>query len=235
MSIMQTLMIGNVRIPINLTISSNTTNYNIYSALPENYTPGMSDVVLTIDAGKVVGSTTISTHALDTGDGWTSGDTLKIINYGYIVGKGGDGGVPVYGNSGAGQNGGPALRLQFATSIDNASGIIGGGGGGGGGGGYVPDDGGGGAGYLPGSGGGGFSGTLTTGGNARYFPYGGAGGGPGVAGGSNYYGGGGGGLGANGGEGYAVLGGTAGLAGHAVDGNSLATWLNTGTRYGTIA
>jgi hypothetical protein len=89
---------------------------------------------------------------------------IQIINYGTIAGMGGAGGqgapsgVCGFVAGGAGQNGGPAMTLNYSTLLTNF-GIIGGGGGGGGGGGsensYIwnvnASGGGGGAGLLGGA------------------------------------------------------------------------------------
>ena len=111
------------RVVINLTISANTKNYNIFSNKGGTYSAGLSDITLTINSGIIVGSTSTSTYGLDTGTGWTTGDTITIVNNGYIVGKGGAGSTPTAG--------GPALHVQYATSINNGSGYIYSGGGGG--------------------------------------------------------------------------------------------------------
>ena len=88
------------RIAISLTISSNTNNYNIYSQRGATYVAGVSDVTLTINSGRTVGSTSTGTHALDTGTGWISGDTITIVNNGTIKGRGGNGGRPIKNASG---------------------------------------------------------------------------------------------------------------------------------------
>ena len=91
------------RVTINLTISSNTNNYNIVSTeRGGTYDAGNTDVTLTINSGVVVSSNAASqfTPALNTGSNWTTGDTITIINNGTIKGKGGAGGVggsSVYG------------------------------------------------------------------------------------------------------------------------------------------
>lgn len=150
---------------INLSISADTTEYNIFT---EAGSPTGEVVVnLTIESGVVVGATDTANYALDTGTGWAAGSIINIINLGYIVGMGGDGGRGA-GNTSAscfsavnGSNGGPAINLQYDVNIYNANGVIGGGGGGGGGGegitsanafgslgaGYTGGGGGGGAGY----------------------------------------------------------------------------------------
>ena len=128
------------RVAIALTISSTTQSYNIYSNRGGTYSAGQSDVTLTVQA--IVGSASSSQYAIDTGNQWTSGDTIKIINNSQIVAAGGTGGTGGAGGDGtqtnAGQTGGAggsAVNLGFATTIQNNGGFIRGGGGGGGGGG----------------------------------------------------------------------------------------------------
>lgn len=125
------------RVTINLAISANTNNYNIYTqaSADPTYSAGKTDVILTVNAR--LGSTSTSNPSLDTGV-FASGDTIKLVNNDRIMGKGGLGGNG--GNSGAnaganGGNGGTAIKLQFPITIDNQDRINGGAGGGGGGGG----------------------------------------------------------------------------------------------------
>lgn len=127
----------------NLVISSDTANYNIATALGNPITP--KGVILTINSGVKVYSTSTSQPALDTGT-LPSGSTVKIVNNGYIVGRGGDGGRGGGVWSGGccwnqwvdsargGTTGGNALELRLPVTIDNTNGNIWGGGGGGGGG-----------------------------------------------------------------------------------------------------
>lgn len=197
------------RVIVNITIAANTNDYVLDTTKVAGYIAGITNVTLTINSGVVVGSASTSGTGL-TVQGFTTGDRISIINNGYIVGAGGN------GNGGAG---GRAMLISFATSITN-NGTIGGGGGAGGGtqaysyssGGYPPSTiyvaavtGGGGAGSVAGSPGG----SLTAGGGG-----GGGGGALGAAGGSSTWGG--------------------GAAGIAVSGNSLITWVATGTRLGAI-
>ena len=120
------------RVAIALTISSTTQSYNIFSNRGGTYSAGISDVTLTVQA--IVGATGAS--AIDTGNQWTSGDTVKIINNSQIVGRGGAGGAGGGQNAqgGAGSAGQPAIVLGINTTIQNNGGNIRGGGGGGGGG-----------------------------------------------------------------------------------------------------
>lgn len=148
----------------NATISANTTNYNLNTAMTAAGWNGIDRVIatVTVNSSVYVGSTSTSNPAFTVGVLPTA-STVSITNNGYILGKGGNAGTP---NSGVGQNGGPALTIGYATTITNNN-IIGGGGGGGGygcgAGAYAPEDGslsymyggggGGGAGYDVGSGG----------------------------------------------------------------------------------
>lgn len=217
---------------IAITISSSTNNYNLFSNLGGGYIAGSTDVLVTINPGVVIGSTSTGSPAF-TISGFTAGDTVSLTNDGVIVGKGGAGGAGGAGTSGsagsntaalgygsAGSNGGDALSVSFATSITNNGTIAGGGGGGGGGAGgrsvlnlsvYMFGGGGGGGGAGSGSGGTGGVPTPTprangANGNSGTATAGGAGGAGGSA--AGYTGkagdgGAGGGLGASGSSGQA--------------------------------
>ena len=245
------------RVAITLTISSNTANYSIYSNKGGTYSAGFADITLVNNA--VVSSSSTGTAALDTGSGWTSGDTITIDNNSTVVGDGGDGGAggAVSGTTAAdavaGGAGGNAINLQYAVTVDNTGGTISGGGGGGGGGGSSyhelalggsdiqgGDGGGGGFGGGAAGAGGVASGGNGTAGAAGSVSAAGAGGGTA---GHAYSGGAGG---AAGGAGTAgTLGstetsngavGAGGAAGKAVNLNSNSiTWTANGTRNGAIS
>ena len=195
------------------TISSDATNYVLRNAA---ITAGWDGIVpldaeVTVSSGIVLSADSTGQYAFDTGVTFPAGTTLALINNGFVIGMGGAGGAAYT----AGSNGGPALRAQYAIGIDAAGGVIGGGGGGGGG--------------NKGGGGGGRSG--------RTDAAGGVGTGNGTSG--TFSSGGSGGAGAGGGGGWGDSGGTAGsyaggTGGAAVVGNSYITWINTGTRYGSI-
>ena len=208
------------------TISSDATNYVLRNAA---ITAGWDGIVpldaeVTVASGIVLSANSTGQYAFDTGVTFPAGTTLALINNGFVIGMGGAGG------NFAGSNGGPALRAQYAISIDSAGGVIGGGGGGGGGGEYA-GGGGGRSGRTNAAGGdGGASGTFSSGGSGGYGGASGGTTGPGGAG-SEGGGGGGGGWGASGGNTGYYAGGTGGAA---VVGNSYITWINTGTRYGAI-
>ena len=129
------------RVTINLTISSNVNNYQISQQRGGSYEAGFTDITVTNNSGIIVGSTAVATASLATGaaPNYASGDTIKIVNNGSIVGKGGNGGAGMANNGtgvAAGQAAGDAIDIAFPTTVQNASGakIEGAGGGGGGGG-----------------------------------------------------------------------------------------------------
>ncbi|MBI3453382.1 MAG: hypothetical protein HY057_11270 [Rhodospirillales bacterium] len=195
-----------------IVIAVDMNNYNLRSAVNALGYVDTSpcDVDCQINSGIVIGSTSTSTTAFDTGI-FPAGSNLKltILPGVYVVGRGGGGGAAPGG--GGGGSGGPALKAQAALVIDN-QGTVGGGGGGGGGAVSVGGGGGGGAGRIAGGNGA----TLTVGGSAS-GPSGNGGdlGQPGQA--SQ--------------DGNNISGGNAGAA---VVGNANVTWLATGTRLGPI-
>jgi hypothetical protein len=130
----------------NLTIASNTTNYNLKSAaIAAGWNGSTTPVIIncTINSGVFIYSTSTGSYAFDTGSSYPgSGVTLNLTNNGTIIGKGGDGGcanawldinINSYGQPGF--NAGPAFIAQRAINVTN-NGTIGGGGGGGAGGSY---------------------------------------------------------------------------------------------------
>jgi len=126
---------------INITISSNTNNYNLWNSKGGTYSAGNTTINVTINSGVTIGSTSTGTYAFDTGTGWSSGDVINITNNGTIKGRGGNGGAGgsvVYNSTTTqgsnGGTGGNAFRGQFACTVTNNGSVYGGGGGGGGGG-----------------------------------------------------------------------------------------------------
>ena len=228
------------------TISADTSNYNLKAAAIaagwDQVTPLLATV--TVDAGIVLSATATSGYGFDTGATFPAGTVLTLICQGYICGMGGAGGSG--GSNGSGKGivglpGGAALRAQYAISINALGGTIAGGGGGGGRGTGISAAGGGGRSGRTNSSGAN-AGTFSSGGNGASGG-GGAGGsggttsvgGNGALAGGYVGGGGGGGWGASGGYGDTTAPSSAGGAGGAaVVGNSYITWINTGTRYGSI-
>jgi len=234
------------RVTASATISANTSNYTLDTGKAPGYSAGQTDMTLTISPSIYVSSVSTGSYALTVDTSWNVGDTVTIVNNGIIIGRGGNGGAGGTAGSINGKNGssgGPALLVQRALTMNNLNRVSGGGGGGGGGGGSgfvigkspaIAGGGGGGGGIGESSGGAGGTGngngtpgaggTLTTaGGGGPGYP-------PGTAGGA------GGSYGASGSPG--VPGGeprgTGGAAGVCIAGNSNITYINTGTRNGSI-
>jgi len=105
------------------TYASNTTNAALTMSSISGYVSGKSDITITINSGIYLWSNSTATPGFAL-TGGAAGDTVKIVNNGFIMGMGGS------ANSGVG---GTALSLSFNTTVDNtnASAYIGGGGGGG--------------------------------------------------------------------------------------------------------
>lgn len=149
--------------------TSNRTAASIFELMGSPTQPGtyIFENQATISAGT-------GSYALRTGV-FPAGSTLKIVNKGYIRGRGGRGGAGnTTGAAGVGAPGGVALHIDYPCTIDNAEGyIFGGGGGGGGSYGYAAPanysycPGGGGAGSSAGAAGSGFGYDPTYGSNVR--------------------------------------------------------------------
>lgn len=244
---------------IELTIGSPANNYDVYTNRGPTYAPGSSDIVVTVNPGVTVGSTSTGTYAMLVPSAFSPDDTVTIVNNGLIQGMGGAGGAggptpaPL-----AGSTGGNAIYVNRPTTITNNSTVAAGGGGGGGGGpGRVGPvlsptgrtgggGGGGGAGTNGGAGGAGGVGPIGTGGagsagtspaggggGSGYFNPGGGPGGPGGAGGGRGAAGTSGTSG--GGPAPTTPGGAGGAAGNYIVGNPFVTWPATGTRQGGVA
>jgi hypothetical protein len=221
---------------INVTISSNTLNYDVWANVNNNglYAPGASDITVTVNPGVYVGGP--GGYAMQIPASFNAGDTVTLVNNGYILGYGGGGGGG--GNNGGGAGGGNAgnaLYINRPVTIYNNGNISAGGGGGGGGGGNRVPQGKGGVNYQGGGGGGGAGynagGGAGSGGSPGSFTCGGAGGG---GTGSNANPGGPGG--ALGSPGASSPGGAGGGSTAAyIVGNPFATWAVTGTRNGNVS
>jgi len=162
------------RIVINYIFSSNTQQATINPASLPGYVAGISDIIITVNSGIYVWSDSTSVPGLTIGSA-NSGDTITLVNNGYIIGRGADG---IDGWLARGGNpGGPALTINYPVTINNtnSSAYIAGGGGGGGSTNYISQAGGG------GGAGGGKGGDVNSNGN---FGAGGAGGLPGQPGGN---------------------------------------------------
>jgi hypothetical protein len=119
---------------LNYVFSSNTTQTTINPAALIGYKSGRTRLTITVNSGVYVYSTSTATPAL-TISGFSTGDTITLINNGFIIGMGGAGGNANSLTAGTANafNGGPALSLGYGISLTNNSYIAGGGGGAGGG------------------------------------------------------------------------------------------------------
>ena len=92
------------------TISSNAQLVTISPTGLQGYLAGSSDIIISVGIGVYVWSDSTSYPALTLGTIGT-GDTLKLINNGFIMGKGG----------GSGSVGGNAISLSSNVTIDNSN------------------------------------------------------------------------------------------------------------------
>ena len=113
------------------TITSHQQELDLHTYLQAQGWDGTSKVEVTVAAGIYIWSDTTTIPALDMGGAFPGG--LTLVNRGFIMGKGGDGGYQLADRSSyvAPTAGGPAIGLTGPIIIDNAAGYIGGGGGGG--------------------------------------------------------------------------------------------------------
>jgi hypothetical protein len=217
------------------TIATSTSNVNMAALF--GYPSVAGTYVLTINSGVYVTASSTAVAALTTGT-FPAGSTLKLINYGTIAGRGGNGGAGAGVNCAAGTvglPGGPGLSASQVLAVTNNGVIQGGGGGGGGGQGLKWQAG---KGYYGSTGGGGgvggdlYAAGAGSAGSVTGSSYGGAGG----------YGGAAGSAGATGAMAYVSLGTitcsagpyAGGASGAAVVGNANITWDVPGTRLGPI-
>ena len=165
MGIIHTSLVGSMtnRSPVFYNFAANAVNQTVTLSGLSGYSAARACVIITINPGIYIYSTSTATPAL-TITGGTTGDRVRIVNKGYIMGMGGA------GSSGSSPTaGGNAISIGLPTTIDNTytSAYIGGGGGGGATG-YVGYSvcGGGGGGAGGGAGGGGHGGSGGAGGAA---------------------------------------------------------------------
>ena len=119
------------RVSISFTYTSSTADAALNTSGIGGYSSGKSDITVTINSGVYLYATSTGNYGLNL-TGATTGDTLSLVNNGYIIGQGGNGGP---GGGGAGGAAGPALNVGTGINITvnntNGSAYIGGGGGGG--------------------------------------------------------------------------------------------------------
>ena len=124
-------------VTINLVISANTQNYDVYTNRGPTYVAGKSIINVTVNPGVFVGSSSTGAYAMLVPSAFNPADTVTIINNGTVIGMGGTGGAGVPGSAtppagGTGGTGGNAIYVNRPTTITNNGSIYSGGGGGGG-------------------------------------------------------------------------------------------------------
>jgi hypothetical protein len=112
-------------------ITSHQKELKLHSYLQAQGWNSTGKVEVTVAAGIYIWSDNTTTPALDMGGAFPGG--LTLVNRGFIMGKGGDGGYQLADLTSyvAPTSGGPAIGLTGPITIDNTTGYIGGGGGGG--------------------------------------------------------------------------------------------------------
>ena len=111
------------------TFAPSGSNVTYSGSTVSGYIAGQSDITVTIPSGTTIYSTSTGTAAI-TFSGFSSGDEVRIDNYGVIAGKGGDGGTPNGAAGGDAINYNPANAAFYPYNYSGAT-IAGGGGGGG--------------------------------------------------------------------------------------------------------
>lgn len=133
------------------TVSSNQQEMNLSTYATSVGWDGSANILMTIASGVYIWSDSISVGGLTIPSSLNS--IVTIVNNGYIIGRGGNGG----GYDGSPQNGGPALvNNATGVTLTNASGA------------YIAGGGGGGSGGLSGYGGGGGGAGGGNGGRGRH-------------------------------------------------------------------
>jgi hypothetical protein len=105
-----------------------TKEYTLSPAVVPGYIAGSTNVELVVNPGVYVYSDDITKPGLLV-TGFVSGDSVKIVNNGFIIGKGGQGGI-TDANSEVAESGGNGISTFYPITIENNSYIAGGGGGG---------------------------------------------------------------------------------------------------------
>jgi hypothetical protein len=156
------------RVNISSTFSSNTANASLNLSGIGGYISGKSDITVTVNSGVYLYATSTGNYGLSL-TGATTGDTVTLVNNGYIAGQGGTGATGNCATGNSGNAGGGALNISgvgvSSVTINNTNGSA-----------YIGGGGGGGSSWASGGGGGAGGGT---GGSSRDNTPGGAGGGVG--------------------------------------------------------
>lgn len=132
----QALVGGSYRRTVTVTISTDTPGFVANTAQVPGYLRGQTDVTFIINYA-IISAIGTGYYAFTVDTSWAANDTVKVINYGSIVGAGGDGGQggSYPGSAGLmGSAGGSAMYVTRPITFINYGFVASGGGGGGGGG-----------------------------------------------------------------------------------------------------
>ena len=116
------------RVALSVVYSTNTQQATVNPITLPGYIPGVSDITITVNSGIYVWSNSTAIPALNITGGLAVGDTITLVNNGFIMGRGGNASGTL--NAPPGNPGGPAMNILTPLRITNNS-FIGGGGGGG--------------------------------------------------------------------------------------------------------
>lgn len=118
---------GASRATLSQTYSANASNVSLNVSTLSGYISGKSDITITVNSGIYIWASSNTTPALSI-TGTNTGDTVKLINNGYIMGGGSQTISSTYPVAGVG---GTAISISSSITIDNtnSSAYIGGGGG----------------------------------------------------------------------------------------------------------
>jgi hypothetical protein len=114
------IVVWSGRVTIAIVLSTDSLNFDLMNQVGANYIAGKSDVTVTVNSDVVVGSSSVSNPAMRIRD-FVTGDTVTLVNHGYIVGAGGSGGSAAGGGGGggAGQTAG-AGGISSSTVLMNS-------------------------------------------------------------------------------------------------------------------
>jgi hypothetical protein len=118
------------RAVISYTFTTSTVNASLNVSTIGGYAAGTSDITVTVNSSIYLWANSTGNYGLNL-TGATTGDTVTLVNNGYVMGQGGTGAGT---NSASATTGGPSLNVGVGVNITvtNTSGYIGGGGGAGG-------------------------------------------------------------------------------------------------------
>jgi hypothetical protein len=106
-----------IRQTITKTFTANTSDALFSTADYPDYGAGFTDITITVSPGIWLWATTVKKNGL-TISGLTTGDTLSIVNQGYIIGCGGASSITADFALGPFQRGSAAIKLNYTASVD---------------------------------------------------------------------------------------------------------------------